>query len=106
MLSTKKRKPDMREHAREELDTLKTMLDNWKKGFLGWASPDGDNENVLMEFTEDIRTHLYPYVRRLLEANLLTREEADEFRCYCFCQVDDLRIRLRCADAEESRKEA
>ena len=58
----------MEENVIKELDTLKGMLNNWKRGFLSWASPDGDNEYVLLEFTEEIQQQLYPYVTRLLEA--------------------------------------
>ena len=96
----------MEEDVCRELDVLKRMLDNWKKGFLGWASPDGDNEHVLVEFTEEIRTHLYPYVRRLFETNYLTWAEAQDFLSYCLGQVEDLRVWLNEAEADESRKEA
>ena len=42
----------MEENVIKELDTLKGMLNNWKRGFLSWASPDGDNDYGLMEFAE------------------------------------------------------
>ena len=84
----------MEENVREELDVLKGMLDNWKRGFLSWASPEGDNDAVLLEFTEEIQMHVYPYVRRLFETNNLSGAEAKEFMCYCFSQVEDLRIQL------------
>jgi hypothetical protein len=96
----------MEKNVRDELDVLKEMLNNWKRGFLGWASPDGDNDHVLAEFTEEIQVHLYPYVRRLFEANHLTDSEADEFMSYCFDQVEDLRAKLSQAETDESRKEA
>ena len=95
----------MEEKVRAELDTLKGMLDNWKKGFLSWASPDGDNEHVLLEFSEEIQTHIYPYVRRLIETNYLTQAEAKEFMGYCVSQVEDLRIQLSKAETDESQKE-
>ncbi len=95
----------MEENVREELDALKGMLSNWKTGFLSWASPDGDNEHVLIEFTEEIHTHVYPYVKRLFETNYLTQAEATEFVCYCFGQVEDLRVQLSKAETDESEKE-
>ena len=38
--------------------------------------PEGDNEHVLLEFTEEIQMHVYPYVRRLFETNHLSEVEA------------------------------
>jgi len=84
----------MEENVLKELDTLKGMLNNWKTGFLSWASPDGDNDHVLLEFTEEIQMNLYPYVRRLFETNHLSESEATEFMVYCFGQVEDLRVQL------------
>ena len=85
----------MEEKTRKELEVLKGMLNNWKSGYLGWASPDGENEHVLLEFREEIQTNLYPYVRRLHETNHLTTDEATEFMVYCFGQVEVLRDQLR-----------
>jgi hypothetical protein len=99
------RRPRMEANVCAELDTLKGMMDNWKKGFLSWASPDGDNEHVLLEFTEEIQTHVYPYVRRLFETNYLTHTEAKEFMSYCLSQVEDLRVQLSKAETDESEKE-
>ena len=84
----------MEQNVREELDVLKGMLDNWKKGFLSWASPEGDNDYVLLEFSEEIQMHVYPYVRRLFETNYLSEVEVKEFMHYCFSQVEDLRFQL------------
>ena len=95
----------MEENVIEELDTLKGMLNNWKRGFLSWASPDGDNEYVLLEFQEEINSQLYPYVTRLLEANHLSQSEAREFMDYCYSQVEDLRDQLNKVETNESKKE-
>ena len=84
----------MEEKTRKELEVLKGMLNNWKSGYLSWASPDGDNEHVLLEFREEIQTNLYPYVRRLFETSHLTTDEATEFMVYCFGQVEVLRDQL------------
>jgi hypothetical protein len=83
------------ENVRQELDVLKQMMNNWKRGFLLWASPDGDNQHVLLEFTEEIQEQIYPYVTRLREAQHLNDAEAKEFMDYCYSQVDDLRDQLR-----------
>ena len=95
----------MEENVIKELDTLKGMLNNWKRGFLSWASPDGDNEYVLLEFHEEIQQQLYPYVNRLLEAQHLTQSEAREFMDYCYSQVEDLRDQLNKVETNESKKE-
>jgi hypothetical protein len=95
----------MEENVIEELDTLKGMLNNWKRGFLSWASPDGDNEYVLLEFQEEINSQLYPYVTRLLEAQHLSQSEASEFMNYCYSQVEDLRDQLNKVETNESKKE-
>ena len=95
----------MEENVIEELDTLKEMLNNWKRGFLTWASPDGDNEYVLLEFQEEIDKQLYPYVTRLLEVKHLSQSEAAEFMDYCYGQVEDLRDQLNKVETNESKKE-
>jgi hypothetical protein len=92
----------MEENVRKELEVLRGMLHNWKTGFLSWASPDGDNEHVLLEFGEEIQTNLYPYVRRLYETSHLTDSEATEFMVYCFGQVEDLRSQLSGVETSES----
>jgi hypothetical protein len=90
------------ENVRQELDTLKQMLNNWKRGFLSWASPDGDNDHVLLEFTEEIQEQLYPLVTRLRETEHLTNSEAQEFMVYCHSQVEDLRNQLREVETDQS----
>jgi hypothetical protein len=92
----------MEEKTRKELEVLKGMLQNWKTGYLSWASPDGDNEHVLLEFREEIQSNLYPYVRRLLETDHLTTFEATEFMVYCFGQVEVLRDQLGQMETSES----
>jgi len=95
----------MEENVIKELDTLKEMLSNWKRGFLTWASPDGDNEYVLLEFREEIDAQLYPYVTRLLETKYLSQSEATEFMDYCYGQIEDLRNQLNKVETNQSKKE-
>ena len=92
----------MEENVRQELDTLKQMLHNWKRGFLGWASPDGDNDHVLLEFSEEIQEQLYPLVTRLRETEHLNASEAKEFMDYCYSQVEDLRGQLGQVENDQS----
>ena len=99
------RRNSMEENVIKELDTLKGMLNNWKRGFLSWASPDGDNDYVLQEFSEDVQKHVYPYVTRLLETQHLSQSEATEFMDYCYGQVEDLRDQLNKVETNESKKE-
>jgi len=90
------------ENVVQELDTLKQMMQNWKRGFLSWASPDGDNDHVLLEFTEEIQEHVYPFVTRLRETEHLTNSEVQEFMDYCHSQVEDLRGQLREVETDQS----
>jgi len=92
----------MEENVRQELDALKQMMQNWKRGFLRWASPDGDNDHVLLEFTEEIQQQIYPYVARLHQTEHLNNAEAKEFMDYCYSQVDDLRDQLRKVETDQS----
>jgi hypothetical protein len=105
MLLKTKRRNSMEENVIKELDALKGMLNNWKRGFLSWASPDGDNEYVLLEFQEEINSQVYPYVTRLLETEHLSQSEAKEFMDYCYSQVEDLRDQLDKVETNESKKE-
>jgi hypothetical protein len=99
------RRLEMEENVCKELDVLKGMLNNWKTGFLSWASPDGDNDYVLLELREEIQTNIYPYVRRLFETSYLTDSEAKEFMVYCYGQIEDLRNQLKEVETNKSEKE-
>ena len=92
----------MEENVRQELDTLKQMVNNWKSGFLSWASTDGDNDYVLLEFSEEIQEQVYPLVNRLRETEYLSDLEAKEFLDYCHGQVEDLRDQLRQVETDQS----
>ena len=95
----------MEENVIKELNTLKGMMLNWKKSFLGWASPEGDNDYVYQDFSEDIQVLVYPYVRRLYETKHLSVSEAEEFMNNCYRQVEDLRDQLKNVETKQSKKE-
>ena len=95
----------MEENVRQELEVLKQMMQNWKRGFLSWASPEGDNQHVLLEFTEEIQEQVFPYVTRLRETEYLSAAEAKEFLDYCHSQVEDLRDQLDKVETNQSKKE-
>jgi hypothetical protein len=92
----------MEENVRQELEALRQMMQNWKRGFLHWAEPDGDNDHVLLEFSEEIQEQIYPYVTRLREVQHLSVSEAKEFMEYCHSQVEDLRDQLREVETDQS----
>ena len=91
----------MEENVQKELETLKGMVLRWKRSYLEWVSPDGGDEFLAREFSEEIETHVYPYVRRMHECKYLSGPEAKEFLDYCYSQVEDLRDALRDAEAEQ-----
>jgi hypothetical protein len=92
----------MEDNVRQELEVLKQMMHNWKSGFLSWASTDGDNDHVLLEFTEEIQEQVYPYLTRLRETEYLSDLEAKEFLDYCHSQIEDLRDQLRQVETDQS----
>lgn len=85
----------MEENVRQELDALEQMVRNWKRNYLEYATPEGNNDFLLAEFQEEISTYLSPYLRRLFQCEHLTAEEAEEFLTACYNQVEDLRAQIR-----------
>ena len=96
----------MDESVRKELETLKGMVLNWKRSFLDWASPEGDNEYIIHEFSDEIQQQVYPYVRRMFEAGHLTDSEAKEFMGFCYSQVEDLRRQLEEMETSHNKEES
>jgi len=70
---------------------MEQMVLNWKANYLGFATPDGNNDYLVEEFEEEISTYMSPYLRRLFQCEHLTQEQAGEFLDHCYGQVDDLR---------------
>lgn len=91
----------MEENTREELETIKGMVLRWKQSYLEWVSPDGGDEYLAREFSQEIETHVYPYVRRLQECKYLSGPEAKEFLDHCYSQVEDLRESLTEAEIKQ-----
>jgi hypothetical protein len=81
----------MEENVRKELEAMEMMVLNWKKVYLGDATPDGNNDFLVEEFQEEINRYISPYLRRLFQCEHLTEMEASEFLDSCYRQVDDLR---------------
>ena len=96
----------MEENVKKELDTIKQMVLRWRESFLGWATPDGRNEYLLEEFSEEITTYVSPIVRRFLENNYLSHYEYNEFLESCYGQVNELRdlIKKKEAEAKQPQK--
>lgn len=91
----------MEENVQKELETLKGMVLRWKRSYLEWVSPDGGDEFLAGEFSQEIETHVYPYVRRLYECNHLSGAEAKEFLDFCYGEVEALRDSLREVEAKD-----
>ncbi len=91
----------MEENVRKELEALKGMVLTWKKDYLGWAPSEGSGEYLAREFTEEIETHVYPYVKRLYECNYLSGPEAKAFLDFCYEQVEELRASIGEAEVKQ-----
>ena len=81
----------MEEHAVTALQTLKTLVIRWKMSYLGWLPDDGEGEYLQEEFSDEISTHVSPFVNRLFQNDHLTWSEAQEFLDYCYSQVEEVR---------------
>lgn len=92
----------MEEEVRQELATLRGMVLNWKKDYLGWAPPDGGGEFLARELAEEIETHVYPYIRRMHECRYLSDAEVKEFLESCYGEVRDLRNALEEREAKQN----
>jgi hypothetical protein len=79
----------MEEKVREELDSLKRMVLNWRKSYEDRVSPEGEGEFLVQEFFGEVETYVYPYVKRLYACNYLSEAEAREFLDSCYTQVKE-----------------
>ena len=96
----------MEENVKKELDTINKMVLRWQKSFLGWATPDGGNDFLIEEFSEEISMYVSPLVRRLYESNHLSLFEHHEFMESCYNQLNELGdlIKIKEADAKQPQK--
>jgi hypothetical protein len=90
----------MEENVKKELDTIKEMVLRWKESFLGWATPDGGNDFLIGEFSEEISMYVSPLVRRLYESGYLSLSEHHEFMESCYNQLNELRDLIKIKEAE------
>ena len=86
----------MEDNVRKELDTLETMIKNWKRGYLSLVTGEDNDESLIQDFMEDIDTlHVYPYVMKLYEDKYVTNMEAREFLNTCYKHVADFAEEVR-----------
>lgn len=84
----------MEPNVAKEVENLKQMMINWKKSFLVWVEPAGGNTFIIIEFNDEIQTHFYPYVTRLLETENLTEPEARALMDFAYGQIIDLKKQI------------
>jgi hypothetical protein len=93
----------MEENVRQELKSLEVMVLNWKRHYLEFATPEGNNDFLVEEFQEQISTYLSPYLRRLFQCEHLTQQEAEWFLNACCSQVEDLRAQIRAVETPPAK---
>jgi len=81
----------MKEEILKELEAIKGMVLTWKASHLQEAPPDGGAQYLVEDFSLEIRTFVYPYVRRFYEMGCLNESETMEFLDDCENEVEDLR---------------
>lgn len=85
----------MTDEVQRELQSIKGMVLAWKQSYLAEAPPPGeDGEYLLLDFQQEIETHVYPYAMRLYECNYLSSSETREFLEFCQSQVLELQATL------------
>ncbi len=83
---------EIRQHGREEIEVLRTRVALWKEDYLSQAPAGGGNAYLFLcrEFSGEIDEYLYPYVRRMLETEHISKEQAAEFLNFCYRQVQEV----------------
>ena len=93
----------MEENVKKELETLKRLVLRWRESYLGWAKPDGPNEYLLEEFSEEITMYVSPLLRRFLDAKYLSPYEYNEFLESCYSQINELRDLIKEKEAKHKQ---
>lgn len=98
----------IRQHGREELAELRTRVALWKEEFLRQAPPGGGREWVFLvkEFHAEIDEWLYPYVRRMIDTEHISPQQAADFMDYCYRQVLEVAQHLKIIDDEPEEGES
>ena len=82
---------DPKEAGTDELQVLKGMMLAWKEDYTGLVPPDGGGEYLCEDFSHEIEEHVYPYLRRMVETDHISQDQAREFLAFCYRQVMELR---------------
>jgi hypothetical protein len=85
------RMEDPQEVGTDELQVLKRMVLAWKEDYTGSVPPDGGGEYLCQDFSYEIEEYLYPYLRRMVETDHISQDQAREFLEFCYRQVMELR---------------
>jgi hypothetical protein len=75
----------------DELQILKGMVVAWKEDYSRSVPPDGGGEYLCQDFSFEIEEYLYPYLRRMVETDHISQDQAREFLEFCYRQVMELR---------------
>ncbi|MBW1918413.1 MAG: hypothetical protein JRI57_10410 [Deltaproteobacteria bacterium] len=94
----------MEDNVRKELEVIKTMVLNWKRSYLGFATPEGGDEYLAEEFAAEISEHISPFVMRMYACKYLTPDEVNDFLDVCYNEVEDLRQTLETIAAPPQKK--
>ncbi len=85
------RPEDVKAAGTEELQVLKGMVLAWKEDYSGSVPPDGGGEYLCQDFSFEIEEYVYPYLRRMVETDHISQDQASEFLEFCNRQVMELR---------------
>lgn len=85
------RPEEVKEAGAGELEVLKGMVLAWKEDYSRSVPPDGGGEYLCQDFSYEIEEYLYPYLRRMIETDHISQDQASEFLEFCYRQVRELR---------------
>ncbi|HEX9883945.1 MAG TPA: hypothetical protein VGA79_08260 [Desulfobaccales bacterium] len=82
---------NVKEAGASELEVLRGMVLAWKEDYSGSVPPDGGGEYLCQDFSYEIEEYVYPYLRRMVETDHISQDQAREFLEFCYRQVMELR---------------